>query len=68
MKMTSQDLKSLGVIDRIVKEPMGGAHRDHALATAALGQAIGEELDALAVFSAKELRQQRQTKFLAMSA
>ena len=68
MKMTSQDLKSLGVIDRIVKEPMGGAHRDHALATAALGQAISEELDALAVFSAKELRQQRQTKFLAMSA
>lgn len=68
MKMTSQDLKSLGVIDRIVKEPMGGAHRDHALATAALGQAIGEELDALAIFSAKELRQQRQTKFLTMSA
>jgi acetyl-CoA carboxylase carboxyl transferase subunit alpha len=68
MKMTSQDLKSLGVIDRIVKEPVGGAHRDHALATAALGQAIGEELDALAVFAAKELRQQRQTKFLAMGA
>ncbi len=68
MKMTSDDLKSLGVIDRIVKEPVGGAHRDHALATASLGKAIGEELDALAVFSAKELRQQRQAKFLKMGA
>jgi acetyl-CoA carboxylase carboxyl transferase subunit alpha len=68
MKMTSDDLKSLGVIDRIIKEPVGGAHRDHALATASLGKAIGEELDALAVFSAKELRQQRQAKFLKMGA
>ncbi len=68
MKMTADDLKSLKVIDRIVKEPMGGAHRDHELATASLAKAIGEELDALSVFSAKELLQQRRAKFLSMGA
>lgn len=68
MKMTAEDLKSLGVIDRIVKEPMGGAHRDHGMAAASLGKAIGEELDALSAFSSKELLQQRRTKFLSMGA
>ncbi|WP_373476125.1 acetyl-CoA carboxylase carboxyltransferase subunit alpha [Sphingorhabdus sp.] len=68
MKVTAEDLKSLGVIDRIVKEPMGGAHRDHALAAASLGKAIGEEIDALGGFSRKELLQQRRNKFLAMGA
>jgi len=68
MKMTAEDLKSLKVIDRIVREPMGGAHRDHALASASLAKAIGEELDALSAFSSKELLQQRRTKFLAMGA
>ncbi len=68
MKMTADDLKSLRVIDRIVKEPVGGAHRDHALASASLAKAIGEELDALAAFSSKELQQQRRAKFLAMGA
>ncbi len=68
MKMTAADLKALGVIDRIVKEPMGGAHRDRPLATAAIGKAIGEELNALTRFSPKELLQQRRAKFLAMGA
>jgi acetyl-CoA carboxylase carboxyl transferase subunit alpha len=68
MKMTAADLKALGVIDRIIEEPMGGAHRDHALAAASLGKAIGEELDALGAFSPKELLQQRRTKFLSMGA
>jgi acetyl-CoA carboxylase carboxyl transferase subunit alpha len=68
MKMTADDLKALGVIDRIVAEPMGGAHRDHAMAAAALGKAIAEEIDALTGFSAKELLQQRRAKFLAMGA
>jgi acetyl-CoA carboxylase carboxyl transferase subunit alpha len=68
MKMTAGDLKALGVIDRIVPEPIGGAHRDHSLATASLGQAIVEELDALSGFDAKELKRQRRAKFLAMGA
>jgi acetyl-CoA carboxylase carboxyl transferase subunit alpha len=66
MKMTASDLKALGVIDRIITEPVGGAHRDSALASARLGQAIIEEIDALASFSATELRSRRRAKFLAM--
>ncbi len=66
MKMTAQDLKSLGIIDRIVTEPVGGAHRDPALACAHLGKAIREELDALASLTGTQLRQQRHTKFLSM--
>ena len=68
MKMTADDLKSLRIIDRIVKEPMGGAHRDHVLAAASLGKAIDEELEALSAISSKELLQQRRAKFLAMGA
>ena len=68
MKMTADDLKSLRIIDRIVKEPVGGAHRDHALAAATLASAIDEELEALSAFSAKELVQQRRAKFLTMGA
>ena len=68
MKMTAADLKGLGIIDRIVSEPMGGAHRDHNFATATLAKAIGEELDALSIFSSKDLRQQRRAKYLAMGA
>ena len=68
MKMTADDLKSLRIIDRIVKEPVGGAHRDHALAAATLASAIDQELEALSAFSAKELVQQRRTKFLSMGA
>lgn len=68
MKMTADDLKALRIIDRIVKEPIGGAHRDHALAAESLGKAIDEEIAALSAFSSKELLQQRRAKFLAMGA
>ena len=68
MKMTANDLKALRVIDRIVAEPIGGAHRDHGMAAAALATAIDEELDALSAFSSKELLQQRRAKFLSMGA
>ncbi len=66
MKMTARDLKALGVIDRIITEPVGGAHRDIALASARLGQAITEEIDALASFSAADLISRRREKFLAI--
>jgi acetyl-CoA carboxylase carboxyl transferase subunit alpha len=68
MKMTADDLKTLRIIDRIVPEPVGGAHRDHATAAIALATAIDEELDALSAFSSKELLQQRRAKFLSMGA
>ncbi len=64
MKVTAQDLKGLGVIDRIVKEPVGGAHRDPAATAAALGAAIGEELDALGKMKAEQLRSMREERFL----
>jgi acetyl-CoA carboxylase carboxyl transferase subunit alpha len=68
MKMTADDLKALRIIDRIVAEPIGGAHRDHGMAAAALATAIDEELAALSGFSSKELLQQRRAKFLSMRA
>ncbi|QHL90977.1 acetyl-CoA carboxylase carboxyltransferase subunit alpha [Sphingomonas changnyeongensis] len=66
MKITAQDLKQLGVIDQIVPEPLGGAHRDPAGAIGALGQAIGAALDQLAGQPAARLRADRRAKFLAM--
>jgi acetyl-CoA carboxylase carboxyl transferase subunit alpha len=66
MKMTAQDLVALGVVDRIVPEPVGGAHRDPKAAAAALGHAIGEELDALSGKSVKQLRRMREDRFLAI--
>src|SRR5215213_4364820 len=67
MRVTAGDLKQLGVIDRIVPEPVGGAHRNPAEAIAALGEAIGEELDALAGLSPAEVRKDRRDKYLAIA-
>src|SRR6476619_5782851 len=64
MKVTAADLLGLHVIDRIVPEPLGGAHRDGAAAIVSLKTAIVEELDALAGKSPDELRQMRREKFL----
>ena len=64
MKVTAQDLASLGVIDRIVPEPMGGAHRDPAAAADMLAEAIDEELAVLTRKSAKQLRTMREDRFL----
>ena len=66
MKITAQDLEKLGVVDRIVPEPVGGAHRDPQAAIAALGKALGEELDALTPLAAEEVRRRRRDKFLAI--
>src|SRR5690349_17999117 len=66
MKITAQDLQALGVIDRIVPEPIGGAHRDPDAAIDALGSAIGEALDELAPLDRDALRADRRAKFLKM--
>ena len=68
MKVTAQDLLSLGVIDRIIAEPVGGAHRNPAAMADALGTAIGEELDALAGKPAQTLRAMREERFLRIGA
>jgi len=64
MRVTAQHLKQLGVIDRIVPEPVGGAHRTPAVAIGALGAAIGEELDLLSTLDADSLRRARRRKYL----
>ena len=66
MKVTAADLKSLGVIDSIVPEPVGGAHRDHAAASANLGKALTDALVELEKLSTSEVKQQRHAKFLKM--
>lgn len=68
MKITAQDLQSLGIIDRIVPEPVGGAHRDPDAAIDALGSAIGEALNDLAPLGRDALRADRRAKFLKMGS
>lgn len=64
MKMTAKDLLGFGVVDRIVAEPAGGAHRDPVAAATALGVAIDEELEALSKLSSSEIRRMREDRFL----
>ena len=64
MKVTAQDLMQLGVIDRIVKEPVGGAHRNAEAMAGALGDAVAEELEGLSGKTPKQLRRLREDRFL----
>ncbi|GJD50102.1 Acetyl-coenzyme A carboxylase carboxyl transferase subunit alpha [Methylobacterium crusticola] len=64
MKITAQDLLRLGVIDGIVPEPTGGAHRDGDAAIRSAGDALATALDALSGLDAAALRDRRAAKFL----
>ena len=66
MRITAQDLKAFGVIDDIVAEPLGGAHRDRATAIESLGDALASALADLAALAPADLRKDRQAKFLKM--
>ena len=66
LKVTAQDLEKLGVIDRILNEPVGGAHRDRAQMMSDVGLAVAGELAKLASLSPQELRDNRRQKFLDM--
>lgn len=66
MKVTAQHLKDLKVIDGIIGEPLGGAHRDPGAAVLALGDAVEAALAGLDGLSPEALRQARRAKFLAM--
>jgi acetyl-CoA carboxylase carboxyl transferase subunit alpha len=68
MRITAADLKQLGVIDRIVPEPIGGAHRRPAEAIAAVGAAIEEELVRYDGMSGDAIRAERRAKFLAIGS
>ena len=66
LKVTAQHLQKLGVIDRILKEPLGGAHRDRTKIMHDVGLAVAEELAQMAGQSADQLIAARQQKFLDM--
>ncbi len=66
MKITAQDLLKFGIIDRIITEPVGGAHRDSDAMAATVGDAIEEALKDLGHLSVDELRSSRSYKFLNM--
>ncbi|HJT08478.1 MAG TPA: acetyl-CoA carboxylase carboxyltransferase subunit alpha [Stellaceae bacterium] len=68
LKLTAQDLLKLGVIDAVVAEPLGGAHREREPAIAALGDAIDAALRPLLSMDGPALRAQRREKFLAMGS
>jgi acetyl-CoA carboxylase carboxyl transferase subunit alpha len=64
MKITAQDMLRFGVIDSILKEPAGGAHRDPAAMIAATGEAIALAFGELRQLDAEAIRKQRRQKFL----
>ncbi len=66
MKITAQDMMRFGVIDQIVTEPIGGAHRDPAAAIASAESAIQGAIDELRDLDRDAVRQERRDKFLAM--
>jgi len=66
MKITASDLHGLGVIDRVIAEPLGGAHRDPETAIGSLKGAILEELEGCDALGPEELLAQRRAKFLAI--
>jgi acetyl-CoA carboxylase carboxyl transferase subunit alpha len=66
MRVTAADCKALGVIDTIVNEPLGGAHRDPVAAIASLAMAISAELQPLLGLSPDALIKARRAKFMAL--
>jgi acetyl-CoA carboxylase carboxyl transferase subunit alpha len=68
LRLTAQDLLKLGVIDRIVQEPLGGAHRDRDALFRTLGDAIEETLLPMLARAPADLKRQRREKFLAMGS
>ncbi|HZL97703.1 MAG TPA: acetyl-CoA carboxylase carboxyl transferase subunit alpha, partial [Terriglobales bacterium] len=68
MKITAPDLKKFGVVDRIIPEPPGGAHRDHKAAGDALKAALLEALSPLLSMPIPQLLERRYRKFREMGA
>jgi acetyl-CoA carboxylase carboxyl transferase subunit alpha len=66
LRLTAEDLQRLGIVDRIVAEPLGGAQRAPKQAIEQLGQAVDEALQPLLALDGNTLRLQRREKFLAM--
>lgn len=65
-RITAQDLYKLGVIDQIIPEPMGGAHRQPEIAIRSTGDALDQALISLSAYEGRKLVQMRRDKFLKM--
>ena len=66
LKLTADDLIGFGIVDRIIEEPVGGAHSDPDAAIASVGHAVEEELRQLSNLGPDELRRQRADRFMAI--
>jgi acetyl-CoA carboxylase carboxyl transferase subunit alpha len=66
MKITAQDLLSLGVIDNIIPEPLGGAHRHSATVIENVGKAVEKELEKLEKLTSEQIKQNRRERFLSI--
>jgi acetyl-CoA carboxylase carboxyl transferase subunit alpha len=66
LKLTAEDLRRLNLVDAVVPEPLGGAHRDAATTIAAVGRQIAELLAPLLALDGATLRARRREKFLEM--
>ncbi|HWL83518.1 MAG TPA: acetyl-CoA carboxylase carboxyltransferase subunit alpha [Roseomonas sp.] len=66
LKLTAQDLSRLALIDAVVPEPLGGAHRDAAATVRAVGDKVWEMLEPLLALDGGTLRTRRREKFLEM--
>ena len=66
LRLTADDLRTLRIVDQVVPEPLGGAHRAPGDTVAALGQAVRDCLAPLLALDAPTLRLRRRDKFLAM--
>ncbi|WP_317056649.1 acetyl-CoA carboxylase carboxyltransferase subunit alpha [Roseovarius rhodophyticola] len=68
LRLTAQDLTKLGVADKVITEPLGGAHRDPQAAIESVGRAIEQMLKQLSDKSPEALVEDRRTKFLSMGS
>ena len=68
MKITGPDLLALKIVDRLIDEPVGGAHTDRAAAMANVGDVLAEELKAFEGLSPQQIRKQRADRFYAIGA
>ena len=66
LRLTAQDMLKLGVIDQIVDEPLGGAHRDITAAITALGDGMAKQLDELASLTPTSVKADRRAKYVAI--
>lgn len=68
LRLSAPEVKNLGVVDSIIPEPQGGAHRDHKAAADLLGKALAKELDALCGVDAEQLKKKRLERFRKIGA